>query len=92
MKLISKFCAALVAMLLTATASAGTLYWQVTPDTGVEFSSVKIVVTQGDTRVDELGQTFAVDMGESGLVRTCHCKVRILVVIQKISIPSLSRW
>ena len=67
MKLISKFCAALVAMLLTATASAGTLYWQVTPDTGVEFSSVKIVVTQGDTRVTTLGETWAEDMGESGV-------------------------
>ena len=66
MKLISKFCAALAAMLVAATASAGTLYWQVTPDTGVNFSAAKIVVTQGDNRVAELGETFATDMGEGG--------------------------
>ncbi len=66
MKLISNFCVAVAAMLVTATASAGTLYWQVASDTGVEFSTAKIVVTQGDSRVTELGETFATDLGDSG--------------------------
>ena len=66
MKLISKFCVAVAVMLVTATASAGTLYWQVTSDTGVNFSTAKVVVTQGGSRVAELGEVFATDMGDDG--------------------------
>ncbi len=66
MKLISKFCVAVAVMLVTTTASAGTLYWQVTSDTGVNFSTAKIVVTQGGSRVTELGETWATDLGDDG--------------------------
>ena len=49
MKLISKLAFIAAVVLTTTTASAGTLYWQITSDTGVDFSIARLVVTDGST-------------------------------------------
>ena len=64
MKLISKLVVLAAVGLMTSAVSAGTLYWQVTPDMGVNFTTAKIVVTQGGSQVTTLGETFATDIGD----------------------------
>lgn len=49
MKLISKLAFAAAVALATSTVSAGTLYWQITSDSGVDFSVARLVVTDGST-------------------------------------------
>jgi hypothetical protein len=49
MKLISKLAFVVAVALTTSTVSAGTLYWQITSDTGVDFSIARLVVTDGST-------------------------------------------
>ena len=49
MKLISKLAFVATVVLTTSTVSAGTLYWQITSDTGVDFSIARLVVTDGST-------------------------------------------
>ena len=62
MKLISKLAFVAAVALATSTVSAGTLYWQITSDTGVDFSVARLVVTDGSTT------TYI--PGEDGLVAT----------------------
>ena len=49
MKLISKLVVVAAVGLITSAVSAGTLYWQITSDTGVDFSIARLVVTDGST-------------------------------------------
>ena len=49
MKLISKLAFVAAVVLTTSTVSAGTLYWQITSDTGVDFSIARLVVSDGST-------------------------------------------
>ena len=49
MKLISKLALVAAVVLTTSTVSAGTLYWQITSDTGVDFSIARLVVSDGST-------------------------------------------
>ena len=60
-----KFSVVVAAVLWASTVSAGTLYWQVTSDTGVDFTTAKLVVSDAGSRV-ELGETLATDLGDSG--------------------------
>ncbi len=62
MKLISKLAFVAAVALATSTVSAGTLYWQITSDTGVDFSVARLVVTDGSTT------TYI--PGEKGLLAT----------------------
>lgn len=49
MKLITKLAVVVAVGLMTSAVSAGTLYWQVTSDTGVDFSVARLVVSDGTT-------------------------------------------
>ena len=60
-----KFSVVVAAVLWASTVSAETLYWQVTSDTGVDFTTAKLVVSDAGSRV-ELGETLATDLGDSG--------------------------
>lgn len=49
MKVITKLAVGLAVAFVTSALSAGTLYWQVTSDTGVDFTVARLVVTDGST-------------------------------------------
>ena len=68
MKLISKLAFVAAVALATSTVSAGTLYWQITSDTGVDFSVARLVVTDGSTT------TYI--PGEKGLLATDFDEVK----------------
>ena len=62
MKLLDKIGVFVTALLLSSTVSAGTMYWQITSDTGTAFTEAAVVVTQGGARVARLGSTTATDL------------------------------